>query len=59
MQEVHDKPFILDNGQIRYLYFSFDFIQSAMRISDPDVLDLRELLDLAPLTESHSVIPSR
>jgi spermidine synthase len=36
-----DQPFVLDNGQIRYLYFSFDFIQSAMRISDPDALDLR------------------
>jgi spermidine synthase len=40
-EDAHDKPFILDNGQIRYLYFSFDFIQSAMRISDPDALDLR------------------
>ncbi|MEO8136099.1 MAG: spermidine synthase [Betaproteobacteria bacterium] len=41
MHESCDKPFVLDNGQIRYLYFSFDFIQSAMRISDPDALDLR------------------
>ncbi len=41
MQDTDDKPFVLDNGQIRYLYFSFDFIQSAMRISDPDALDLR------------------
>jgi spermidine synthase len=40
-EDAHDKPFTLDNGQIRYLYFSFDFIQSAMRISDPDALDLR------------------
>jgi spermidine synthase len=40
-EDMHDKPFVLDNGQIRYLYFSFDFIQSAMRISDPDALDLR------------------
>jgi spermidine synthase len=39
--DADDKPFILDNGQIRYLYFSFDFIQSAMRIDDPDALDLR------------------
>ncbi|MBK9606550.1 MAG: spermidine synthase-like protein [Betaproteobacteria bacterium] len=39
--DAGDRPFILDNGQIRYLYFSFDFIQSAMRISDPDALDLR------------------
>ena len=39
--DAHDQPFTLDNGQIRYLYFSFDFIQSAMRISDPDALDLR------------------
>jgi spermidine synthase len=41
IEDAHDKPFVLDNGQIRYLYFSFDFIQSAMRISDPDALDLR------------------
>ena len=40
-EDTQDKPFVLDNGQIRYLYFSFDFIQSAMRISDPDTLDLR------------------
>jgi len=41
VEATHDKPFTLDNGQIRYLYFSFDYIQSAMRISDPDALDLR------------------
>jgi len=40
-EDSHDRPFTLDNRQIRYLYFSFDFIQSAMRISDPDALDLR------------------
>jgi len=37
----YDKPFILDDGNIRYLYFSLRYIQSAMRIDDPDVLDLR------------------
>lgn len=37
----YDKPFVLDDGHIRYLYFSLKYIQSAMRIDDPDALDLR------------------
>lgn len=37
----YDKPFIIEDGQLRYLYFSMTFIQSVMRIDAPDDLDLR------------------
>ena len=36
----YDKPFILDDGAARTLYFSLAFIQSSMRIAAPDELDL-------------------
>jgi spermidine synthase len=36
----YDKPFILDDGRVRRLYFTLSFIQSAMRLKDPHALDL-------------------
>ena len=36
----YDKPFLLEHGGRRYLYFSLSFIQSAMRLADPVALDL-------------------
>ncbi len=36
----YDKPFVLEHDRLRYLYFSLRFIQSAMRVDDPDALDL-------------------
>jgi len=49
VKEVHErlldgtyrKPFIVEEGQLRYLHFSLAYVQSAMRIDEPDVLDLR------------------
>lgn len=37
----YDKPFIVEDGQLRYLHFSMRYVQSAMRIDEPDALDLR------------------
>lgn len=37
----YDKPFIVEDGQLRYLHFSMRYVQSVMRIDAPDVLDLR------------------
>ena len=34
------KPFILDDGQLRSLYFNLRFTQSIMRLEAPDALDL-------------------
>lgn len=34
------RPFILDDGRVRQLYFTLRFLQSAMRITDPFALDL-------------------
>lgn len=36
----YDKPFVVDEGGYRQLHFSFAFVQSAMRVSDPDSLAL-------------------
>lgn len=36
----YDKPFLLERDGVRYLYFSLRFIQSAMRLDEPDLLDL-------------------
>ena len=36
----YEKPFIVDDGQVRYLYFSITLMQSAMRISKPNDLEL-------------------
>jgi spermidine synthase len=34
------KPFILDDGHVRRLYFTLRYLQSAMRLKDPHALDL-------------------
>ncbi|MBS1160139.1 MAG: Polyamine aminopropyltransferase [Proteobacteria bacterium] len=36
----YDKPYVVDDGAARALYFSFDFVQSAMRLSQPNALEL-------------------
>jgi spermidine synthase len=36
----YDKPFILDDGRVRRLYFTLSYVQSAMRLKDPHTLDL-------------------
>lgn len=41
LDESYDKPFVLDDGQLRYLYFNTRLMQSAMRFKTPDSLDLR------------------
>jgi len=38
---TYRKPFIVEDGQLRYLHFSLAYVQSAMRIDEPDELDLR------------------
>lgn len=35
------KPYIFEDGQLRYLHFSPTYVQSVMRIGEPDALDLR------------------
>lgn len=37
---TYDKPYVIDDGDWRTLYFSITFIQSAMRLDDPFALDL-------------------
>ncbi len=36
----YEKPYIVDDGYSRSLYFSFAFVQSAMRVSKPNSLEL-------------------
>ena len=36
----HPMPFLVDSREARALYFSFDSVQSRMRLADPDALDL-------------------
>lgn len=36
----YEKPFVVDDGHSRQLYFSFAFVQSAMRVSQPNALEL-------------------
>jgi spermidine synthase len=36
---TYDKPFVIDDGEERALYFSRDYIQSAMRVDDPYALE--------------------
>lgn len=36
----YDKPFVLENGGLRALHFSADFVQSVIRIDDPAALEL-------------------
>lgn len=40
LKKRYDKPFVVDDGCLRLLFFSMDFIQSAMRLSAPDALEL-------------------
>jgi spermidine synthase len=37
---TYDRPFVVDNGQRRFLHFDFDAIQSAMELSNPQRLTL-------------------
>jgi len=41
LDESYDKPFVVDDGQLRYLYFNIRLMQSAMRLAAPDALELR------------------
>jgi spermidine synthase len=36
----YDKPFILDDGRVRRLYFTLRYLQSSMTLKDPHRLDL-------------------
>jgi spermidine synthase len=36
----YDKPFILDDGRMRRLYFTLRYVQSAMTLKNPHALDL-------------------
>jgi spermidine synthase len=36
----HPQPFVVDSRDARALHFSFDSVQSRMRLADPDALDL-------------------
>lgn len=36
----YDKPFVVERDGLRSLYFSLSFIQSTMRVKEPDALDL-------------------
>lgn len=38
--EDYDRPFVLDDGETRSLYFSLRYVQSAMRTRDPISLEL-------------------
>lgn len=35
---AYDRPFVVDDGQLRRLHFSLDFVQSEMRLDNPDEL---------------------
>ena len=41
LEQTYNKPFLLEDGVTRTLLFNLDYIQSAMRLADPDALDLR------------------
>lgn len=41
LDESYARPFVVDDGQLRYLYFNIRLMQSAMRIATPDTLELR------------------
>lgn len=36
----HDRPFVIDDGDARSLYFSLSLVQSVMRLNAPDALEL-------------------
>lgn len=41
LDESYPKPFVVDDGQLRYLYFNVRLMQSAMRLATPNTLELR------------------
>lgn len=41
VDRTYEKPFVVDDGQVRYLYFTISLMQSAMRLSAPNDLELR------------------
>lgn len=41
LDESYPKPFVVEDGQRRYLYFNVRLMQSAMRLREPNALDLR------------------
>lgn len=41
LDESYPRPFVIDDGERRYLYFDVRLMQSAMRIRAPNDLDLR------------------
>ena len=41
LAEAYDRPFVIDDGEHRYLYFSLRLMQSAMRKRTPNALVLR------------------
>lgn len=41
LEGTYRKAFIVDDGRLRYLHFGLNYVQSVMRIDQPDRLDLR------------------
>lgn len=41
LDESYPKPFVVDDGEKRYLYFNVRLMQSAMSLGAPNILDLR------------------
>lgn len=41
LNECYGRPFVIDDGERRYLYFSVRLMQSAMLLKAPNALDLR------------------
>lgn len=41
LDDTYDKPFVIDDGERRYLLFDRRLIQSAMRLAEPNALDVR------------------
>ncbi|MGE5386625.1 MAG: spermidine synthase-like protein [Betaproteobacteria bacterium] len=41
LDATYGKPFVIDDGELRYLYFSISLMQSAMRLKTPNTLELR------------------
>ena len=41
LDESYERPFVLDDGECRYLYFNVRLMQSAMRLKAPDALEIR------------------
>ncbi len=41
LDETYARPFVIDDGERRYLHFDRRLIQSAMRLDEPNALDVR------------------